>query len=85
MSKQRARAATPAGKATAKPGQPNAITAAAAFVEPAKRSAMIAEAAYYRAERRAFCPGRELDDWLAAETEVDQTLASERETAAVLE
>ena len=26
----------------------------------------IAEAAYYRAERRGFEPGRETEDWLAA-------------------
>ena len=28
-------------------------------------------AAYFRAEKRGFAPGRELDDWLAAEEEVD--------------
>jgi len=31
---------------------------------------MVATAAYYRAERRGFTPGTELDDWLAAETEI---------------
>lgn len=30
----------------------------------------IAEAAYFRAERRGFEPGRETDDWLAAEAEI---------------
>ncbi|MET0658459.1 MAG: DUF2934 domain-containing protein [Steroidobacteraceae bacterium] len=34
------------------------------------REAMIAEAAYYRAENRGFTPGYELDDWLAAEAEI---------------
>ena len=34
------------------------------------RQQMIAEAAYYRAERRGFEPGHELEDWLAAEAEV---------------
>lgn len=28
----------------------------------------IATAAYYRAEKRGFMPGQELDDWLVAET-----------------
>ncbi|MCB1786658.1 MAG: DUF2934 domain-containing protein [Chromatiaceae bacterium] len=28
-------------------------------------------AAYYKAEKRGFAPGRELDDWLEAEREVD--------------
>lgn len=31
---------------------------------------MIAVAAYYRAERRGFEPGHELEDWLAAEAEI---------------
>jgi hypothetical protein len=31
------------------------------------RHAMIVEAAYYLAERRAFAPGHELEDWVAAE------------------
>jgi hypothetical protein len=35
------------------------------------RQDRIAEAAYYRAERRAFSPGFELVDWLAAEAEID--------------
>ena len=35
------------------------------------RAARIAEAAYWRAERRGFAPGHELDDWLHAEREVD--------------
>jgi len=34
------------------------------------RWALVAENAYYRAERRGFLPGSELDDWLAAEEEV---------------
>jgi hypothetical protein len=38
------------------------------------RDAMIAEAAYYRAARRGFVPGHELDDWLAAERQVDSAL-----------
>ena len=33
-------------------------------------TALIAERAYLRAERRGFVPGFELDDWLAAEREV---------------
>jgi hypothetical protein len=40
-----------------------------------ERLSMIARAAYYRAERRNFEPGHELEDWLAAESEVDRRLA----------
>jgi len=36
----------------------------------AQRQAMIAEAAYYCAERRGFAPGHELEDWLRAEAEI---------------
>ena len=34
------------------------------------RSALIAEAAYLRAQSRGFAVGHELDDWLAAEAEL---------------
>jgi hypothetical protein len=36
-----------------------------------ERWAMVAENAYYRAERRGFIPGYDLEDWLAAEKEID--------------
>jgi hypothetical protein len=39
------------------------------------REARIAEAAYWRAERRGFIAGQELEDWLAAEKEVDGDIA----------
>jgi Protein of unknown function (DUF2934) len=38
------------------------------------RQAMIATAAYYRAEKRHFAPGGELEDWIGAESEVDALL-----------
>ena len=37
---------------------------------------MIEEAAYFIAELRGFCEGFELDDWLAAEAEVNQKIES---------
>jgi hypothetical protein len=33
--------------------------------------ALVAERAYYKAERRGFVPGYELEDWLAAEREIN--------------
>jgi hypothetical protein len=36
-----------------------------------ERERHIREAAYFKAERRGFAPGHELDDWLAAEAEID--------------
>jgi hypothetical protein len=41
--------------------------------EEAKRR-LIAEIAYFSAERRGFSPGYELDDWLQAEQEVEASL-----------
>jgi hypothetical protein len=35
---------------------------------------MIAEAAYFRAQRRGFQGGNPLEDWLAAEAEIDGVL-----------
>lgn len=51
-----------------------AVTAYTEFVGPEYRAALIAEAAYFRAEKRGFVPGHETADWLAAEAEVDARL-----------
>jgi len=50
------------------------VTSFTSFVGPEKRAALIAEAAYFRAEKRGFAPGHEHEDWLAAESEVDAAL-----------
>jgi hypothetical protein len=47
----------------------------AATIDPERRRALIAEAAYLRAERRGFVPGHAEEDWLTAEAEVDTALA----------
>lgn len=61
----------PAGKARS--GRVSSPPSESAQV-PARGSdaerAMIAEQAYYRAERRGFAPDGELKDWLEAEREV---------------
>jgi hypothetical protein len=46
-----------------------------AEADVSRRQAMIAEAAYFRAEQRNFESGYELDDWCAAESDVDSSLA----------
>ncbi|MGH8144665.1 MAG: DUF2934 domain-containing protein [Steroidobacteraceae bacterium] len=60
-------------------GSPGAPThhpyTAPGLLEPAQRHRLIAEVAYLRAQRRGFEPGGNLDDWLAAEAEVDAALA----------
>jgi hypothetical protein len=44
------------------------------FVGLEHRAALVAEAAFFRAEKRGFAPGSEVEDWLAAEAEVDAKL-----------
>ena len=43
-----------------------------AVLQAGERQAMIAQAAYYRAERRGFEAGHEMEDWLAAERDIQQ-------------
>jgi hypothetical protein len=56
---------TPADQ-SAKPG----VTWRGAF-SLEQREAMIREAAYYRCLQRGFAPGHDLEDWLAAEAELE--------------
>jgi basic membrane lipoprotein Med (substrate-binding protein (PBP1-ABC) superfamily) len=48
-------------------------------VSPAERYRMIAEAAYYHAERRGFISGDSAQDWLDAEAEIDHILQNPSE------
>jgi len=50
------------------------LVLAPAFVDPQQRGTLISRAAYFRAMERGFTPGHELEDWLAAEAEVDAEL-----------
>jgi hypothetical protein len=65
---------------TAPPDLPTAGSdASTGAVSAEQRHALIKRAAYLLAESRGFSPGEELDDWLAAEAEVNRQLS---ETAA---
>jgi hypothetical protein len=57
------------------PGLPKATKRPRVPIAESVRRAMTAEAAYYRAERRGFEPGYELDDWIAAEAEIERATA----------
>lgn len=61
---------------------PNAPSATS--VADAARQKMISDAAYYRAQKRGFAPGRELDDWLAAEAEISSQFLEQEPSAAEL-
>jgi hypothetical protein len=60
-------------------GNSEATTAAAVSamsqVTNEERFQLIAEAAYYRAERRSFAPGYEMEDWLNAEAEIEYMIS----------
>ena len=55
---------------------PQPRTAASITVSAELRHQMIAEAAYYLAEKRNFRGGDPVNDWLEAETIIDQALLS---------
>ena len=40
-------------------------------IGPEERARLISEAAYFRAQQRGFAGGNPIDDWLAAEREID--------------
>lgn len=56
------------------PRKPKGKTRAA----PEDLRQLISEAAYYRAKRRGFAPGHELEDWIQAEAEVMGRIAHDR-------
>jgi hypothetical protein len=43
-------------------------------IDPEQRRHLITQGAYFRAEKRNFAPGFEIQDWLSAEAEVDSML-----------
>jgi Protein of unknown function (DUF2934) len=48
-----------------------------------ERRTMIERTAYLRAEQRNFATGHEVEDWLAAEAEVDRGLSHARKLAGI--
>lgn len=76
-----ARPRTRAGSSTAtdNPAQskPNShVGSSVAPITADTRRAMIAEAAYYIAEQRGFGDGRDVEDWLIAEKQIDAKLSA---------
>jgi len=47
------------------------LTSVAANIDADTRRRLVAAEAYFRAERRGFAAGHELEDWVAAEAAVD--------------
>lgn len=67
-------AARSTSNAASKPNSLLKVSAASVTAE--MRRAMIAQAAYYIAEQRGFGDGRDVEDWLLAEKQVDATLSA---------
>ncbi len=58
--------------------QPGATSFSITEVSNEEKYRLIAEAAYFRSEKRSFAPGYELEDWLAAETAVRSETSGNR-------
>jgi hypothetical protein len=52
----------------------SSVMTASTSIDPDTRRRLVAAEAYFRAERRGFTAGSELDDWVAAEVAVDTRL-----------
>jgi Protein of unknown function (DUF2934) len=72
-----------AAQSTAENGSSDAASRGQA--DARARQEMIAVQAYYLAEARAFAPGAELDDWLAAEALLDARLREAQPDGAATE
>jgi hypothetical protein len=64
-----------AAVATAAPRPNSVLGTALRVVSGDERRLMICQAAYFLAEQRGFEAGHEMEDWLAAESQVDAALA----------
>ena len=65
--------------ATRKPSKPKAAPKTSAEkpsppMSDEELQRLVAEAAYFRAQRRGFAPGYELQDWVEAEAEVKRLI-----------
>jgi len=54
--------------------KPSPKTVPGTPVSPEIREQWIAEAAYFRAQQRGFAQGHALEDWVAAEKEIDNRM-----------
>jgi len=56
--------------AKSKRGNSEVRPASGPSISAQERQMLVARAAYFRAEKRGFAPGHELQDWVEAEAEV---------------
>lgn len=77
LSKSSAGTAALAADASSKPASLRNGSAGPELISAETRRLMIAEAAYYMSAHRGFETGRELEDWLLAEKQIDAVLSGE--------
>jgi hypothetical protein len=77
-SKATSKTAVPAVPVAAKPkkGNSEVIPVSGPAISAQERQRFVAQAAYFRAEKRGFAPGCELQDWVEAEAEVMRLIGS---------
>jgi hypothetical protein len=66
----------PAKPTPLKPVAAKKTSAVPKRLDPAQRANYVEVAAFYIAERRGFATANSMDDWLAAEAEIDRMIAS---------
>ncbi len=71
---RKAAAKKAASQSSAPPAEISKPSASPVNISAEERWRMVATAAYHRAEKRSFQPGHEVEDWLAAEKEIDAVL-----------
>ena len=64
----------PAAAGKPKQGNSESRPGSVPIISAQERRTLIARAAYFRAEKRGFAPGGELQDWVEAEAEVLQLI-----------
>jgi len=73
---QKAAPTTVASLGVAQPKPDSGARGSGPVAPEQQRRMMICEAAYYIAEHRGFEAGHDVDDWLAAERQIDAALTS---------
>jgi len=76
MAKARSESTTGAAKVAAVRRTKKTPATTMENISASEREQLIAEAAYYRAERRGFQGGDPVQDWIEAEAEVERTLST---------
>ena len=61
-------------KKTASKKKASAKKAAATYITNEQRYKMVAEAAYHLSEQQGFEPGKDLDNWLMAELQIEKEM-----------